>query len=223
MTSRSSVAVSVNFATHALKPGTMLKKRSRDPALSRNRLTLRQGSLRRAAPICLILSSEALLGAAHAVAQQPTSADTLSNAPVWRLLHIQQPSTGAVLPALSAVAEPDGSDARLVGMTIRCGVKPDESALVSLFIIADPLPPRTKPQVTLHVGEEDLVLAAQIIPTGAGICLLLDMREKILGPWCGATDLRVTIKSDVTTIKGVIRLAGLFEGLNRLAAECSRN
>ncbi len=135
--------------------------------------------------------------------------------------HIYQPGAGVALPAILQVAEPDRSDLGLIGMMVRCSEGAGD--MVPVLVIAEPLPPRAEPQVTLRVSGVDLALSGQVIPTGAGISLPIDIREKILGPWRQSSELSVTIKNGVATVNGVIRLAGLFEGLTQLAAECGRN
>ena len=147
----------------------------------------------------------------------------LQNEKSWRLVQILQPFTGANLPALLEVADLDRSDPGLIGMMVRCSEKAGENDLVPVLVIADPLPPRATPQVTLRASGADVTLKGYVIPTGAGISFPLDIRAKILGPWRNSSELNVTIKTEDTMIKGVIRLTGLFEGLNQLAANCWRN
>lgn len=141
----------------------------------------------------------------------------------WRLVQIPRPPTGAILPALLEVADLDRSDPGLIGMMVRCSEKPGENDLVPVFIIAEPLSPLATPQVTLQASGPDVVLEGHVIPTGAGIWLPLDIRAQILGPWRNSPELHVAIKNEATTIRGVIRLTGLFEGLNQLGANCQNN
>lgn len=147
----------------------------------------------------------------------------IQNQKSWRLVQIAQPLTGANLPALLEVAELDRSDPGLIGMMVRCSEEAGENDPVPVFVIADPLPPRATPQVTLRASGADLTLEGHVIPTGAGISFPLDIRAKLLGPWRDSSELNVMIKNEDTVIKGVIRLTGLFEGLDQLAAICPRN
>ncbi len=106
---------------------------------------------------------------------------------------------------------------------VRCGESSGENDLVPVLVRADPLPPRATPQVTSRTSGPEVTFKAHVIPTGAGISFPLDIRAKLPGPWRNSSELSVTIKNKNTMIKGVMRLAGLSEGVSQLAANCRRN
>jgi hypothetical protein len=179
-------------------------------------------------PLCTFMC--ALISAASSDAQglsntlsQPHEQRVEPVAPLrrWHIAHVISPTTKAPVSALLQVADPDRSDPDFIGMMIRCSDAAGRTTFLPVFVIADPFPPQARPQVTLRDNDKSIVTTADVIPPGAAISIPIDIQEQILDTSPQTSNLSVVITYQHTTIHGAISLAGLSDGLSKLAPECA--
>lgn len=139
----------------------------------------------------------------------------------WRFVHVLSPVTGRSSPALLQVADLNHSDPGFIGTMIRCDATHDPAALMMIFVVAQPFPPRVRPKVTLRNGMHAIIFTADVIPPGASISIPLNVKAQIHSAWRDATDVSVQINYRDMTLHGLIGLAGLSGELPDLAMACA--
>jgi hypothetical protein len=117
--------------------------------------------------------------------------------------------------AVSQTAELDGSDPDFAGMMIRCR----EGKLETIFVVLNPLAPRTTARVRLQSQGGLEELDGSPIPTGAGISIPVDPLVDLQSRWRGGK-LEVALSAEGSDIHGVINLDGLIGPLMQLNAKC---
>lgn len=138
-------------------------------------------------------------------------------AAAWRQARSPDPRGGSDYEALLQTADFARSDPGLAGMMVRCR----EGKIESIFVVVEPLPPRSAAQVRVTSTGFDETYLADVIPTGAGLAVPLDMAAEIRGRLRHAPDLSVTIRTAQGQIGGAISLEGLATPLDALNVACA--
>lgn len=143
---------------------------------------------------------------------------TRTDASAWSLSGSGSSTEGRDSEALMQTADSAKSDLGFVGMMIRC----HDRMLETVFVILEPLPPRTPVAIDLETDAFKESTSASLIPTGAGVLAPIDIKALIDGPWYGEPDLTVRIHEgpQAQIVAGTVHLAGLREALALYLARC---
>jgi hypothetical protein len=138
------------------------------------------------------------------------------NAAAWRLVRTPNPAGGRDAVSIMHTAELTRSDLDLAGLMLRCA----DSGIEVLFVVVEPISPRSHPKVTVATGPTKLVLSASAVPPGLLVLLPVEAAALAEGPWQKATELSVVIEGDRDPVRGVVLLAGLGGALQLLRSNC---
>jgi hypothetical protein len=135
-------------------------------------------------------------------------------------LRTANPRSGRESIAVSHAPDLLRSDPELAGMMLRCTAGDIEL----LFVLVQPLSPRTRPQVTLNFEGKSLRFEAAVVPPGTSIRLPPDAAALAGGVWQSTSELSLVIDDGATTkINGVVILQGLRSAYAALGAACATN
>jgi hypothetical protein len=135
----------------------------------------------------------------------------------WRLMHSHNPKGGADVISIVHPADTSRSDLDLVGLMIRC----QESNAEVLVVVLPALPARTRPNVVLGKPGNETEFQATIAPPGTLVLLPEQATSLMSGPWHALEDLFVRVDDGQSTIRGVIKIAGLEAAFKKLQASCA--
>jgi hypothetical protein len=151
-------------------------------------------------------------GKAGSIVQAPSSA----LAGGWRLVRSHNPNGGADAISIMHPADTTRSDLDLVGIMIRCSESDAEVVIVTLSA----LPFRVRPQVAFGKLENAIKFEATVAPPGTLVLLPKEATGLVNGPWQSLEDLFVEVDYDQSTIRGVVKIAGLEGAFKNLTASC---
>ena len=137
----------------------------------------------------------------------------------WRLVRSHNPNGGADAISIMHAADMSASDLDLAGLMIRCGETSTEVAIILL----PALPFSARPHVTLGDPGNQTQFEARVAPPGTVVLLPKDATTLVSGPWQTLDDLFIRIDDGQSTIRGVVKLAGLQAAFNKLQASCARH
>jgi hypothetical protein len=138
----------------------------------------------------------------------------------WRLLRTPDPRGGRESIAVSRAADLLRSDPEFAGMMLRC----TSGGIELVFVLVRPLPPRSRPQVTLNFEGKSLRFEAAVVPPGASIRLPPEAAALAGGAWHSVRELSVAIDDGAAAkINGVVVLEGLRTAYATLRAACEIN
>jgi len=147
-------------------------------------------------------------------------AGTATTAPgtgTWRLVRTPDPAGGRDSIAIMQTANITRSDIDFAGIMIRCG----ESKLEVVAVLVTPLPPRSRPKVTVKTVQASQDFTGTVLGPGAAILLPAEASAFLSGAWLTAPDLTLRIADDDTVVEGSVPLTGLGTALPQLTASCS--
>ena len=101
---------------------------------------------------------------------------------------------------------------------IRCG----ETSAEVVIVILPALPFRTRPHVTFGKPGNEIQFEATVAPPGTVVLLPNDATALVSGPWQTLEDLFIRIDDGQSTIRGVVKLAGLAAAFKKLQASCDQ-
>ncbi|MDQ8732554.1 hypothetical protein [Bradyrhizobium sp. LHD-71] len=164
---------------------------------------------------CGALPTEALrLECANRLAGKAASATPLSGG--WRLSRTSDPHSGTPQTAVTRTADLQASDAGFAGLMFRCTA----SRLEALLVMLDPVPPGSKPKVTIRVHGKETPFVAQVLQLGE-LLLLPDPAISLAATtWSTAPDISVEIDNGASTVRGVVPASGLAGALQLLRSSC---
>ena len=178
--------------------------------------------------VLLLLVALAVLTAGPATAVNGADTDseqaggpeqTLSSplAEGWRLMHTHNPKGGADAISIVHPADTSRSDLDLVGLMIRC----QETNTEVLLVVLPALSARTRPNVVFGKPGNETEFQATIVPPGTLILLPKEATGLMSGPWQTVEDLFVRVNNGQSTIRGVIKVAGLEAAFRKLQTSCA--
>ena len=142
--------------------------------------------------------------------------------PNWReagVLCVRIIRMGAPMPFLSCTPPiRSRSDLDLAGLMIRCS----ESGAEVVIVVLPALPFRARPHVAFGKPGNEIKFEATVAPPGTVVLLPNDATTLVSGPWQALEDLFIRIDDDQSTIRGVVKLAGLEAGFQTFERELSR-
>ena len=186
---------------------------------------LRMSTLRRSfiLPLTISILTTLPAPAANGVNPDDGKADGVSQAQSselaegWRLVRTHNPNGGADAISIIHSADTSRSDLDLVGIMIRCS----ETTTEVLIVVLPVLPFSTQPQVAFGKLENESQFEAKIAPPGTLILVPQDATTLVNGPWQNLDDLFIRIEDGQSTIRGVVKLAGLQAAFKKLQATCA--
>lgn len=134
----------------------------------------------------------------------------------WRLVKSRDPDGGADAVSAMHVVDSARSDARLAGLSLRCG----GNGIEVVLIVLEPLSRSTRPTVVLLAGDKRAQLEASVIQGGAALLLPADASRLAASDWQGATELSVEIETKPAAIHGAVPIGGLSTALRYLSQNC---
>ena len=146
-------------------------------------------------------------------AEQPLSSELAGG---WRLVRTPNPNGGADAISIMHPADTSRSDLDLVGIMIRCS----ETSAEVVIVLLPALPFRTRPHVTFGRPGNETQFEATVAPPGTVVLLPRDATTLLSGPWQAVEDLFIRIDDGQSTIRGVVKLAGLEAAFKELQASC---
>jgi hypothetical protein len=135
----------------------------------------------------------------------------------WRLVRTHNPTGGADAISVMHTADTSRSDLDLIGLMIRC----KETDTEVLIVLLRPFPFRTSPHVAFGKPRNETEFRATIAPPGTLILLPREATSLVSGPWQTLEDLFVRVDYDQSTIRGVVKLAGLEAASKKLQTTCA--
>lgn len=109
------------------------------------------------------------------------------------------------------------SDPDFVGLMVRCG--PSRKIDV-LLVIVSPLPPRSRPEITLAEGNSRFAFEGKLAAGGAAIMLPDEAAALAAGAWQAALRLSVVITNDGSEINGLVEMSGFAGAYGNLLNSC---
>lgn len=135
----------------------------------------------------------------------------------WHLVRTHNPNGGADAISIMHTADTSRSDLDLAGLMIRCS----ETSAEVVIVLLPALPFRTRPHVTLGKPGNETQFEATVAPPGTAVLLPRDATTLVSGPWQALEDLFIRIDDGQSTIRGVVKLAGLEAAFKELQASCA--
>ena len=135
----------------------------------------------------------------------------------WHLVRTHNPNGGADAISIMHTADTSRSDLDLAGLMIRCS----ETSAEVVIVLLPALPFRTRPHVTLGKPGDETQFEATVAPPGTAVLLPRDATTLVSGPWQALEDLFIRIDDGQSTIRGVVKLAGLEAAFKELQASCA--
>ena len=135
----------------------------------------------------------------------------------WHLVRTHNPNGGADAISIMHPADTSRSDVDFVGLMIRCS----ETSAEVVIIVLPALPFGSRPHVSFGKPGSEVQFDATIAPPGTAVLLPKDAVNFVSGPWRTLQDLFVRIDDHQSTIRGVIKLAGLQAAFEQLQASCA--
>jgi hypothetical protein len=145
------------------------------------------------------------------------SPETSRSTGAWRLVRTPHPQGGKDAISIMHAADPARSDPEFVGVMLRCGT-PDIEVLT---VVIPPLPPRTKPLVTIGTGPQTREVAGEVTPPGAAIRLPADVSAEARKEWGRTGRVDIVITRDGQAIRGSVELDGFTPALQALSVACA--
>jgi hypothetical protein len=131
-------------------------------------------------------------------------------------MRTKNPRGGPDAVSILRAADPY-SDPRIAGLTMRCA----DRAVETLVIVVEPMPPRTKPRVTLRERGTERDFAATVVPPFSA--LLLPPEATTLIASLSSESLFIKVSGEKATIQGAVDLIGLPQALVTLQASCPQS
>ena len=135
----------------------------------------------------------------------------------WHLVRTHNPNGGADAISIMHIADTSRSDLDLAGLMIRCS----ETSAEVVIVLLRALPFRARPHVALGKPGNETQFEATVAPPGTMVLLPKDATTLVSGPWQALEDLLIRIDDGQSTIRGVVKLAGLEAAFKELQASCA--
>jgi hypothetical protein len=135
----------------------------------------------------------------------------------WRLVRTPDPRGGPEAISIMRSADPLNSESEFVGLMLRCG-HPD---IQVLSIVIPPLPPRSRPIVTVGSGPDAQEVVGQVTPPGAAILLPGHISAKARVQWPRLNRIEFTVSHESGKFRGAVELTDFSAALEALTRACA--
>ena len=145
--------------------------------------------------------------------QQPTEPGT------WQLARTPNPAGGPDTISITKITDASGSDHDIAGLMLRCGEGATTEVLV---VLAEPLPPRTHPKVTVVTGATSTDFTGSVVTPGALVLLPEKASALVEDAWQAIPKLTVAIAEKRHSLHGVIPLDDISNAMKTLQSNCPK-
>jgi hypothetical protein len=135
----------------------------------------------------------------------------------WHLVRTPNPNGGTDVISIMHPADTSRSDLDFVGLIIRC----NETGTEVVIVLLSTLSFRTRPHVTFGKPGNEIQYEAKVAPPGTVVVLPSDAANFVSGSWHALGDLFVRVDDGQSTIRGVVKFAGLEAAFKTLQASCA--
>jgi hypothetical protein len=145
--------------------------------------------------------------------QQPVEPGT------WQLARTPNPAGGPDSVSITKITDATGSDHDITGLMLRCGEGATTEVLV---VLADPLPSRTHPKVTVVAGATTTEFTGSVVTPGALVLLPEKASALVEETWQSIPELTVAIMENRRSLHGVIPLDDISTAMQTLQSNCPK-
>jgi hypothetical protein len=135
----------------------------------------------------------------------------------WQLARTPNPAGGPDSISITKITEAIGSDHDIAGLMLRCGEGATTEVLV---VLAEPLPGRTHPKVTVMAGRTTTEFTGSVVTPGALVLLPEKASALVENAWQSAPELAVVIAENHRSLHGSIPLTDIGIALRTLESNC---
>lgn len=144
--------------------------------------------------------------------RQPTEPGT------WQLARTPNPAGGPDSISITKITDAGGSDHDIAGLMLRCGEGATTEVLV---VLAESLPPRTHPKVTVVAGATTTDFTGSVVTPGAVVLLPEKASALVERTWQSTSELTVSITENRRSLHGVIPLNDIGTAMQTLQSNCA--
>lgn len=139
------------------------------------------------------------------------------SASAWKLARSKGAKDDEAYVTILRTADALKSDPDFVGLMVRCGPK---DKIDVLLVVVTPLPPRSRPTVSITAGSSSLSFEGSPAAGGAAIKLPDESSALPAGAWQTSPPLAISIQEGTAEIKGVVDMAGFSAAYRTLLGAC---
>lgn len=143
--------------------------------------------------------------------RQPIAAEA------WQLARTPNPAGSPDSISITKITDATGSDQEIAGLMLRCGEGATTEVLV---VLAEPLPGRTHPKVTVVAGRTTTEFTGSVVTPGALVLLPEKASALVENAWQSAPELAVAIAENHRSLHGIIPLTDIGAAMQTLESNC---
>ena len=136
----------------------------------------------------------------------------------WKLVRAKADKDGEATVSIMKTADTLNSDPDFAGLMVRCGAR---GKIDVLIVLVRPLPPKSRPQVTIGAGSQSRTFEGAMTAAGAAVVLPDEAGSLAGGPWQRLPNLAISVGDGADAIKGSVGLDGLGAAYSNLVSGCS--
>ena len=156
---------------------------------------------------------------ANSNASPSPSSRQATDAGIWQLARTPNPTGGPDSISITKIADATGSDHDIAGLMLRCGEGATTEVLV---VLAESLPPRTHPKVTVVAGTTTTDFTGSVVTSGALVLLPEKASALVESAWQSVPKLAVAITKNRRSLHGVIPLDDIGTAMQTLQSNCPK-
>ena len=137
----------------------------------------------------------------------------------WQLARTPNPAGGLDSVTITKITDASGSDRDVAGLMLRCGEGATTEVLV---VLAEPLPLRTHPKVTVVAGPTTTEFTGSVVGPGALVLLPEKASALVENAWQSIPELAVGIAESHHSLHGVIPLDDISTAMQTLQSNCPK-
>jgi hypothetical protein len=151
------------------------------------------------------------------IAQTIGPKSTAGQSSKWGLARARGRKDDEQFVTIMRTADTLKSDPEFVGLMVRCG---PQSRIDVLLVVVTPLPPQSRPRVTITSPKQSVSFVATTAAGGAAIALPVEASELVAGAWHAVPALSISIEENDIGIRGLVDLTGLPAAYRNLLGNC---
>lgn len=142
-----------------------------------------------------------------------------TSASSWKLSRANTGNEGESTVSIMRTADTLRSDPDFAGLMVRCAA---QGKIDVLIVLVTPLPPKSRPRVTVAAGGQTISFDGTMAAAGAAVVLPQEAGLLAGGPWQSQPALTISVADGGNQIKGSVALDGLGTAYSNLIGSCSR-
>jgi len=199
-------AATVMFAALAMAPTPTISRETEKPA-----------KLNTEVEHCRSIKDEQARKRCYEQANSSASPSPSSEPGTWQLARTPNPAGGPDSISITKITDAGGSDHDIAGLMLRCGEGATTEVLV---VLAESLPPRTHPKVTVVAGATTTDFTGSVVTPG--VVLLPEKASALVEhTWQSTSELTVSITANRRSLHGVIPLNDIGTAMQTLQSNCA--